>query len=111
MNDKIIEKSTKGTLNQKKFYCSVNPNLNFNYVLLYIKSINKYLCWKRPEDKIRKIYQALQKQVIENQTDGISSFIKGKEFSAWGGEKVYIISESKINEFKDRLLKDDVEFI
>lgn len=110
MNEKIIEKSTKGTLNQNEFFCKVDKDLNFNYVLLYVQSINKYLCWKKSSKIKKEKYNAQQKQVLKNKTDGISYFIKGEEFYARAKEKVYIISKEKITEFKERLLKDEVDF-
>lgn len=109
MGEKIIERNTIGRLNQKEFSCRVDKNLDFDYLLLYVQSIEKYLCWKK--DLNRNIYNAQQKQVMDNQNDEISSFIKGKEFSSWGKEKVYIIDKNKINEFKNKLLKDEVDFI
>lgn len=107
--DLLVVKSTKISLGQKEFRCEVDLELNFKYVMLYVENAKLWLCWKRREKQI-ELYNAQQKDVVQQNIEDYGFFIKNKEFSGRGQEKVYIIKPSKVREFVDKLSKNEIIF-
>lgn len=107
--DLLVVKSTKISLGQKEFRCEVDLELNFKYVMLYVENAKLWLCWKRREKQI-ELYNAQQKDVVQQNIEDYVFFIKNKEFSGRGQEKVYIIKPSKVTEFVDKLSKNEIIF-
>ena len=107
--DLLVVKSTKTSLGQKEFRCEVDLELNFKYVMLYVENAKLWLCWKRRQKQI-ELYNAQQKDIVQQNIEDYGFFIKNKEFSGCGQEKVYIIKPSKVREFVDKLSKNEIIF-
>lgn len=103
----LVIKKTNISLGQKEFRCEVDWKLDFEYVMLYVESIKLWLCWKKREGRIQ-IYNAQQEDVLQQNIEDYGFFIKNKEFSGHGQEKVYIIRPNKVKEFVDKLSKNEI---
>lgn len=88
--DSFIVKRTEISLGKKEFKTKINLDFNFKYVLLYVEKLKIWLCWKKRDKKI-EIYNAQQSDILKHSDKEIDSFIKNKEFSTWGQEKVYVL--------------------
>lgn len=107
--DLFIINRTKISIGKREFSTKVNLDSDFKYVLLYVENLKLWLCWKRRDKRI-EIYNSQQSDVLEHSNKEIDYFIKNKEFSGWGQEKVYVIKPAKIKEFIDKLSQNETIF-